>query len=212
MNRVVAIFDVDQTLVQGYTERFFFRCLVRQGLLSVPRALAYLGQAAWRPRARFQDKSYLAGLPVEDVVSLARRCYREDIAPRVSPAALACVLEHQAQGHTIILLSGSLSLLLTPLQEELGADWLIATELQRQKGRFTGAIAGLHPRGPNKLRLLQELSRAHGFDLSQAYAYGDHIQDSYLFRSIGHPVAVNPSWALKREAHQHHWPIRYFKR
>jgi HAD superfamily hydrolase (TIGR01490 family) len=212
MNRVVAIFDVDQTLVQGYTERFFFRCLVRRGLLSVPRALAYLGQAAWRPRTRFQDKSYLAGLPVEDVVSLARRCYQEDIAPRVSPAALACVLEHQAQGHAIVLLSGSLSLLLTPLQEELGADWLIATELQRQKGRFTGAIAGLHPRGPNKLRLLQELSRAHGFDLSQTYAYGDHIQDSYLLRSIGHPVAVNPSWRLKRQAHQHHWPIRYFKR
>jgi len=210
MNRVVAIFDVDQTLVQGYTERFFFRCLVRRGLLSVPRALAYLGQAAWRPRTRFQDKSYLAGLPVADVVSLARRCYREDIAPRVSPAALACVLEHQAQGHAIVLLSGSLSLLLTPLQEELGADWLIATELQQQKGRFTGAIAGLHPRGPNKLRLLQELSRAHGFDLSQTYAYGDHIQDSYLFRSIGHPVAVNPSWRLKRRARKHRWPIRYF--
>ena len=211
MSRVVAIFDVDQTLVQGYTERLFFRYLVRRGLLSLPRALAYLGQVARRPRDRFQDKSYLEGLPVEEVVRLARRCYREDIAPRVSPAALACVLEHQAQGHAIVLLSGSLSVLLTPLQEELGADWLIATELQRQNGRFTGAIAGLHPRGPNKLRLLQELSRAHGFDLSQAYAYGDHIQDSYLFRSIGHPVAVNPSWRLKLKARKHRWPIRYFK-
>ena len=190
----------------------FFSGIWCDGACSAAPGLAYLGQVACRPRTRFQDKSYLEGLPVEDVVSLAQRCYREDIAPRVSPAGLACVLEHQAQGHAIVLLSGSLSLLLTPLQEELGADWLIATELQRRNGRFTGAIAGLHPRGPNKLRLLQELSRAQGFDLSQAYAYGDHIQDSHLFRSIGHPVAVNPSWALKREAHHHHWPIRYFKR
>jgi HAD superfamily hydrolase (TIGR01490 family) len=212
MNRVVAIFDVDQTLVRGYTERLFFRCLVRQGLLSLPRALAFLGQAACRPRTRFQDKSYLEGLPVEEVVGLSQRCYREDIEPRVSPAALACILEHQAQGHAIALLSGSLSLVLTPLQEDVGADWLIATELQRQNGRFTGAIAGLHPRGPHKLQLLQELSRAEGFDLSRAYAYGDHIQDSYLFRAIGHPVAVNPSWRLKREAHRHHWPIRHFTR
>ena len=210
MNRVVAIFDVDQTLVQGHTERYFFRYLVRRGLLSLPRALAYLGQVARRPRARFQDKSYLQGLPVEDVVSLAQGCYREDIAPRLRPGGLACVLEHQTQGHAIALLSGSLSLLLTPLQGELGANWLIATELQRQNGQFTGAIAGLHPRGPNKLRLLQELSRAHGFDLSQAYGYGDHIQDSYLFRSIGHPVAVNPSWRLKRRARKHRWPIQYF--
>ena len=211
MSRVVAIFDVDQTLVQGYTERLFFRYLVRQRLLSVTRALVYLGQVARRPQDRFQDKSYLEGLEVEAVVRLARRCYREAIAPRLSTAGLACVLEHQAQGHAIALLSGSLSMLLTPLQEELGADWLIATELQRENDRFTGAIAGLHPRGPNKLWLLQELSRAHGFDLSQAYAYGDHIQDSYLFRSIGHPVAVNPSWRLKLKARKHRWPIRYFK-
>ena len=212
MSRVVAIFDVDQTLVQGYTERLFFRYLVRRRLLSVPRALAYFAQLARRPRDRFQDKSYLEGLPVEDVVRLARGCYREDIAPRVSAAAQACVLEHQSQGHAIVLLSGSLSVLLTPLQEELGADWLIATELQRRNGHFTGAIIGLHPRGPNKLWLLQELSRAHGLDLSQAYAYGDHIQDTYLFRSIGHPVAINPSWRLKRKARKHRWPIRYFKR
>jgi HAD superfamily hydrolase (TIGR01490 family) len=210
MNRVVAIFDVDQTLVQGHTERYFFRYLVRRGLLGLPRALAYLGQVARRPLARFQDKSYLEGLPVEDVVSLAQRCYREDIAPRLRPAGLARVLEHQAQGHAITLLSGSLSLLLTPLREELGADWLIATELQRQDGQFTGTITGLHPRGLNKLRLLQELSRVHGFDLSKAYAYGDHIQDSHLFCSIGHPVAVNPSWRLKRKARKHCWPILYF--
>jgi len=211
MSRVVAIFDVDQTLVRGYTERLFFRYLLRRRLLSLPRALSYLGQMARRPQDRFQDKSYLEGLEVEEVARLARRCYREDIAPRVSVAALACVLSHQAQGHAIALLSGSLAVLLTPLQEELGADWLIATDLQRQNGRLTGEIIGRHPRGPNKLWLLQELSRTHGLDLSQAYAYGDHIQDFYLFRSIGHPVAVNPSWRLRLKARKHRWPIRYFK-
>ncbi len=210
MSRVVAIFDVDQTLVQGYTERLFFRYLVRRRLISVPQALAYLGQVARRPQGRFQDKSYLEGLKVEEVVRLARQCYQEDIAPRVSTAGLACVLEHQAQGHAIALLSGSLSLLLTPLKEELGAEWLIATELQRENSCFTGAIAGRNPRGPNKLWLLQELSRTHGFDLSQAYAYGDDIQDAYLFHAIGHPVAVNPSWRLKFQARKHCWPIRYF--
>ena len=210
MSRVVAIFDVDQTLVQGYTERLFFRYLVRRRRLSLLRALAHLGGVACRLRDRFQDKSYLEGLQVEEVVRLARQCYQEDIAPRVSPAGRVCVLKHQTQGHAIALLSGSLSLLLAPLQEELGADWLIATELQRVNGQFTGAIAGLHPRGPNKLRLLQELSRTHDFELSQAYAYGDHIQDAYLFGSIGHPVAVNPSWRLKRWARKHHWPIQYF--
>jgi len=211
MNLVAAVFDVDQTLVQGYTERLFFRYLMRQGLLSMSQALSYLGHLACKPRDRFQDKSYLEGLDVEEVIRLARRCYQEDISPRVSPQGLHCVLEHQARGHAIALLTGSLSFLLLPLKEELGADWLIATEVTRNNGgKFTGEIAGLHPRGKNKLLLLQELSRVHGLDLSQSYAYGDHIQDLHIFHSIGYPVAVNPSWRLKRLARRHRWPIRYF--
>ena len=210
MDRVVAIFDVDQTLVQGNTERFFFRYLVREHLISWSQALAFLGQLATRPQDRFEDKSYLAGLPVDEVAHVAGRCYQEEIAPRVSPRGLACLLEHQVQGHAVALLSGSLALLLTPLKEELGADWLIATELERSNGKFTGEIVGLHPRGRNKLFLVQDLSSAHGFDLLRSYAYGDHIQDVHIFRSIGHPVAVNPSWRLRLQARKHRWPIRYF--
>jgi HAD superfamily hydrolase (TIGR01490 family) len=210
MSRVVAIFDVDQTLVHGHTERFFFRYLVRERLISVTQALSFLGQLAYRPQGRFQDKSYLAGLEVEEVARLAGLCYQKNISPRVSPDGLACLLEHQIQGHAVALLSGSLAVLLTPLKEELGADWLIATELQRLNGKFTGEIAGLHPRGLNKLSLLRDLSYTHGFDLSRSYAYGDHIQDAHIFRSIGNPVAVNPSWRLRLQARKHHWPIRYF--
>ena len=210
MSRVVAIFDVDQTLVQGYTERLFFRYLVAQGLLPVLRALSYLGRLTWNPRERFRDKTYLQGLPVPEILHLARQCYQEHIAPRLSAVGVACVREHQVQGHDIVLLTGSLAFLIAPLQEELGADWLIATEVGQNGSRFTGEITGLHPRGESKLRLLLELSRAQNLDLSRSFAYGDHLQDFHLFRRIGYPVAVNPSWRLKRLARRHHWPIRSF--
>ena len=110
----------------------------------------------------------------------------------------------------VVLLTGSLAFLLLPLKEELGAEWLIATEVGRDDGRFTGKVQGIHPRGQNKLRLLLDLALAQGLDLGRSYAYGDHIQDLHLFRNIGHPVAVNPSWRLKRQARRHRWPIRYF--
>jgi HAD superfamily hydrolase (TIGR01490 family) len=210
MPRVAAIFDVDQTLVQGYTERLFFRFLVRHGLISVPQAMQFLGHLAWRPQDRFQDKSYLHGLEVEPVLALARQCYQEEISPRVSLHGLDCILEHQARDHDIILLTGSLSFLLLPLKEELAAGHLIATEVQREGGRFTGEIAGLHPHGKNKLELLVQLARQQGLDLSRSYAYGDHMTDLVLLHQIGHPVVVNPSWRLKRQARRHRWPIRYF--
>ena len=210
MSRVAAIFDVDQTLIQGSTERLFFRYLVAQGLLPVPRALGYLGRLAWNPQERFRDKTYLQGLPVAETLHLARQCYQENIAPRLSAVGLACVREHQTQGHDIVLLTGSLAFLTIPLQEKLGAQWLIATEVVQNGSRFTGEINGLHPRGENKLRLLLDLSRAQDLDLSRSFAYGDHLQDFHLFRRIGYPVAVNPSWRLKRLARRHQWPIRSF--
>jgi HAD superfamily hydrolase (TIGR01490 family) len=210
MSPVAAIFDVDQTLVRGHTERLFFWYLVRQGRLKIPKALAYLACLACHPKGRFQDKSYLKGMVVEDLVRLAQQCYREAISPRLSPVGLGLVREHQAQGHEIVLLTGSLAFLILPLQEELGADWLIATELGRGNGLVTGELVNLHPRGENKLRLLLHLSQTQGLDLSQSYAYGDHIQDLPLFRHIGHPVAVNPSWRLKRLARKYRWPIEHF--
>jgi HAD superfamily hydrolase (TIGR01490 family) len=210
MGRIAAVFDVDQTLIQGATERLFFRYLVRHGLLPVGRALGFLGGLARKPRERFRDKTYLQGLPVAETVHLARRCYREKIAPRLSLKALTCVREHQAQGHDIVLLTGSLAFLTLPLKEDLGADWLIATEMGQNGSRFSGELAGLHPRGENKLTLLTELSRAQGLDLSRSFAYGDHFLDFHLFRRIGFPVVVNPSWRLRRLARRHRWPIRFF--
>lgn len=210
MGRVAAVFDVDQTLIQGVTERLFFRYLVRQGLLPKPRALSYLGGLALNPKERFRDKTYLQGLPVAETLRLARECYQEKIAPRLSALGVDCVREHQVQGHDIVLLTGSLAFLILPLKEELGVDWLIATEVAQYGGRFTGKIAGLHPRGENKLRLLLELARAQNLDLKRSFAYGDHLQDSHFFHRIGYPVAVNPSWRLKRLARQHQWLIRSF--
>lgn len=210
MAQVAAIFDVDRTLVRGSTERLFFLYLLRHEKLNWPQALAFLGRLTRHPRERFRNKSYLRGMEVEGTVELARRCYQEAIAPRVSPAGVACVQEHRSRGHKIILLTGSLGFLVRPLKEELGAEWLIATELARYDHVFTGEIHGLHPRGENKWALLKELAQAQGIDLSSSYAYGDHIQDRCIFQGIGHPVAVNPSWRLKCLAQRHCWPIRYF--
>jgi HAD superfamily hydrolase (TIGR01490 family) len=210
MSQVAAIFDVDRTLVNGYTERLFFRHLLASGLLSGRSALAFLARLALHPGGRFQDKSYLAGLQVEGVRHLAAECFRQRILPRLSGPGLACLRKHRASGHRIILLTGSLGLLLRPLQGFAGAEWLIATELQENGGRFTGEIRGLHPRGPNKARLVTDLAQRHRLDLSRSFAYGDHLADIPLFESVGHPAVVNPCRRLSFLARERSWPVLYF--
>jgi alcohol-forming fatty acyl-CoA reductase len=205
-----AIFDVDGTLVQGGTERLFFRYLLRTGRLTPGRALVFLARLAASPETRYRNKTYLAGMPAKDLEVLGRLCFERFILPRLRPRALACLKAHQSRGDKIILLTGSLAFLMLPLKELLGADALIATELGREGGIFTGDLLGLHPRGANKRLLLEELARRRGLDLSKSFAYGDHAEDIPMLECVGHPVPVNPTRPLKRVATQRGWPIRYF--
>jgi HAD superfamily hydrolase (TIGR01490 family) len=210
MGTAAAIFDVDGTLVQGGTERLFFRYLVQTRRLSFPCALGFLVRLAAEPRHRYGNKSYLAGMAVADMEHLGHCCFQEIILPRLRPPAVTRLRAHQSEGRKIILLTGSLAFLVLPLKVHLGADWLIATELVHTDGRFTGEIMGLHPRGENKRVLIEGLARHEGLDLSRSSAYGDHEEDVPLFSSVGHPVAINPTRALKRLARERGWPIEYF--
>ena len=206
----VAIFDVDGTLVRGGTEVLFFYYLMRRKKLKPKRAFGFMMRLAARPHNRFRDKTYLAGMTVEELQDLGRRCFQEIIRHRLGSRGVACVQEHQAQGRQIILLTGSLADLVLPLKEHLAADWLIATELAQRDRLVTGQIVGMHPRGENKRLLVEELARRHGFDLSGSFAYGDHEQDVPLLDCVGQPVAVNPTRNLEWVAQARHWPIRYF--
>ncbi len=210
MGTAAAIFDVDGTLVQGGTERLFFRYLLQTRRLNLTCALGFLVHLAAEPRNRYCNKSYLAGMAVVDMEHLGHCCFQKIILPRLRPPVVALLKAHQSEGRKIILLTGSLAFLMLPLKEYLGADWLIATELIHTDGRFTGEINGLHPRGENKRVLLEDLARHQGLDLSRSLAYGDHEEDIPLLCSVGYPVAINPTRALKRIARERGWPIEYF--
>jgi HAD superfamily hydrolase (TIGR01490 family) len=210
MSQIAAVFDVDGTLVRQSTERLFFFFLIWRGVIPPARALAFGKQLALNRAARHSNKSYLQGFQPPHIDGLAQECYHQLIRPRLSRAGRSCLRTHRQQGHHIVILTGSLECLMLPLQQELQAPWLIATRLQTCQGRITGHIAGLHPRGDNKLRLLRELSQAAGFDLSRSYAYADHIADLPLLEQVGQPVAVNPSRSLRRVAREKSWPVCRF--
>lgn len=48
--------------------------------------------------------------------------------------------------------------------------------------------------------------------MSRCYAYSDSITDVPMLASVGHPHAVNPDRALRREATQRGWPVLAFSR
>jgi HAD superfamily hydrolase (TIGR01490 family) len=214
---VVAVFDVDRTLVPvTTTERIFIRYLLRKGVLgprAVVRTITFMLRNL-RKASPFEairrERAYLSGLPYEKAVRLARRCFQTDIAPRISKAGLEALREHKREGHQVVLLSGSLDFLLEPFKEYVGADHLIAARMEVAGGKLTGRIEGDYPYGGLKATLIRHYAEEHGLDFTRSYAYADHHTDHEVLSLFGNPVVVNPRKKMLAIAEREGWEVKSF--
>lgn len=208
--KIAAIFDVDGTLLVGTSmERIFISFLLREGELRPNELVRLLGGALDGTPMR-ANKSYLRGHEYHRMSMLARRCFDEEIAPRLLRQGLARVRWHKAAGHDVALLSGSLDLLLAPLADYLGVRIAAGTQLEVLGAQLTGRIIGRHPFGEGKLERLREMARRFGLDLARSFAYADHFADRHLLDRVGHPVATNPDRQLRELAESRGWMIEEF--
>ena len=215
---VVAVFDVDRTLVPvTTTERIFIRYLFRKRVLgvgAVAKTLLFMGRKLGKAspfEVIRRERAYLSGLPYEKAVKLARRCFETDIKPRISRAGLQAIREHKEQGHQVVLLSGSLDFLLEPFKEYVGADHLIAANMEVVDGKLTGRIVGDYPYGGLKATIIQHYAEEHGLDFSRSYAYADHHTDHEVLGLFGNPVVVNPKKKMLEIAEREGWEVRRFQ-
>ena len=141
---------------------------------------------------------------------MAEECFRTEIQPRISKAALEAIKDHKAQGHMVILLSGSLDFLLEPLRDFVGADHLIAANMEVVKGKLTGRIVGDYPYGSLKASIIQHFALEHGLDLSQSFSYADHHTDHTLLSLFGNPVVINARPKMQEIARKEGWPMKDF--
>jgi len=88
----------------------------------------------------------------------------------------------------------------------MGADRVVATRMVVADGRYTGEIE-FYAYGDNKATAVRELARQAGYDLAECHAYSDSFTDLPMLGAVGHPTAVNPDRALRREATTRGWPV-----
>lgn len=224
--RIGAVFDVDRTLLPGTTaERLFLRYLwekrqlgLREALLTTGFALRHLRPTPSRiVQGIRRHRPYLHGKDLAEMQELGADCFERDIRPRIAARGIETVQEHRAQGHTTVMLSGSLWFLLQPMAEFLGINHVLATRLAvkaaSQPGRgpkLTTRLEGPHPYGRAKALLIRRFADEHGLDLTTSYAYADHFTDLELLALVGHPICVNPDARLRREGEQRGWRIEAF--
>lgn len=208
----LAIFDIDGTLVEGSTERRFWRYLLKRGHQGPRQVFAYL--AFW---ARFlpvfgrltakKNKAYLYKLKTARVEALAERFVAEEILPRLYAPAVQRLKSHLQHGHTVVLLSGTLEPVAQALARELSVVHVRATVCRERDGRYLAGPPAVHPFGAEKLAIAERLAAELGASLREASAYGDSRHDLALLQAVGDPVAVLPDAPLLEMARDNRWHI-----
>ncbi len=213
-------FDVDGTLIRSTIVHYYVYFRRRQ-LSGLRRELwygAFLLKCVYFlvldkiDRSRFNVAFYRSyrGLPATAIEAWAEDCHGSVIKPRQYEQVKACVEEHRRAGRQVVLVTGSVDFIMTPLARDLGADAVIASSLVEVDGRFTGELDGLPIGQQEKARRVLEFARAHGIDLSQSHAYGDAIADLPMLEAVGSPHVVNPDKALGDVAKTRGWPVHHW--
>jgi HAD superfamily hydrolase (TIGR01490 family) len=216
-----AFFDLDKTVIAKSSTLAFSKPFYKGGLVNRRAVLKssfaqflYLLQGAdedTMDRLRDYLAALCAGWPVQQVNDIVAETLHELIDPLVYDEALELIAEHQSAGREVVLVSSSGEEVVRPIGEMLGVDRVIATRMVVADGRYTGEIA-FYAYGENKATAIRELAQEEGWDLRDCFAYSDSATDVPMLEAVGHPVAVNPDKALRKEALDRDWEVQVFSR
>jgi HAD superfamily hydrolase (TIGR01490 family) len=220
VGRSAAFFDLDKTVIATSSALAFGRPFYRDGLITkrdvVKTAYAQFvfKRAGADDQSMSRTRDYIAALckgwRVEQVQQIVNETLHELIDPYVYAEAATLIAAHQAAGRDVVLVSASGEEMVRPIGAQLGVTDVIATRMKALDGRFTGEVE-FYAAGPAKVEAAEVLAKERGYDLAECYAYSDSISDVPLLAAVGHPSAVNPDKALRREAIERGWPVLEFR-
>jgi HAD superfamily hydrolase (TIGR01490 family) len=221
MRRTAAFFDLDKTVIAKSSTLAFGRSFYQGGLINRRAVLrtAYaqfvylLGGADHDQMERMREylSALCRGWNVEQVKEIVAETIHDLIDPIIYDEAASLIEEHHLAGRDVVIVSTSGAEVVEPIGELIGADRVVATRMVVEDGCFSGEIE-YYAYGPAKAEAIASLAESEGYDLSRCYAYSDSVTDIPMLEAVGHPCAVNPDRALRKEALGRDWPVLTFSR
>ena len=219
--RTAAFFDLDKTVIAKSSTLTFGKSFYRGGLINRRAALrtAYsqfvflVGGADHEQMERMRQylSTLCRGWNVRQVQEIVAETLHDLIDPIIYDEAASLIEEHHLAGRDVVLVSTSGAEVVEPIGEMIGADRVVATRMVVEDGCFTGEVE-YYAYGPTKAEAVRELAVSEGYDLDHCYAYSDSVTDVPMLEAVGHPHAVNPDRALRKEALSREWPVLSFSR
>ena len=214
----LALFDLDNTLLNGDSDFEWSQFLIRIGILD--RELFEVKNQT------FYDQYKAGTLDIHEFLDFQlkplsrhsrkvlddwhRQFMAESVMPMVTSQSRELVKQHLDAGDVCVIITATNSFVTTPIARVFGIEHLIATEPEHIDGEFTGQVADVPCFREGKITRLDNWLSARGWTLDSfedSVFYSDSMNDLPLMCKVKHPVAANPDATLRAHAEQHGWPI-----
>jgi len=211
----LAIFDLDNTLLGGDSDLLWGEYLSEHGYIDK--------EHHQNEHQRYYD-DYKAGkldineflefqlrpLAENDVDTLLKwrdEYLEEKIKPIILKKATALLVDHEQQGHQLLIITATNHFLTEPIADLLGVNNLIASNVEFIDGEYTGKPIGVPSYATGKVVRLNEWLHNQNKSLEESWFYSDSHNDIPLLKYVDHPIIVDPDDLLKQEAEKEGWPV-----
>ena len=213
----LAIFDLDNTLLDGDSDYNWGLYLVKKG---------YLDEGEYKEQNQKFFEEYQAGKL--DIFAFAEFQFRflknnsrkflnevrsdyidEIIKPMILKKAVDLVSQHKEAGDSLLIITATNSFITKPIGELFGIDELIGTDPEEHLGEFTGKVKGTPSFKEGKVtRLFDWLDEKNLklADFEKTFFYSDSHNDLALLEVVTNPVVVNGDKILLGKAQEKNWP------
>jgi HAD superfamily hydrolase (TIGR01490 family) len=218
----LALFDLDNTLLDGDSDFEWAQYLIDQGVLErakyESRNQAFYDQykAGTLNITEFLEFQLapLAKYPRAQLDTWHRAFLAERVLPMVKPKARVLVQDFRSRGALCVLVTATNSFVTAPIAKSFGIEHLIATDLEEINGQFTGRPRGTPSFREGKVTRLNEWLSGRNTALgafSKSWFYSDSANDIPLMEHVTDPIAVDPDERLAETARSRGWAILNLK-
>lgn len=221
---MIAIFDLDETLIHGDCVTLWCQWLCEQGLVQDVDAFlqeevrlmdAYQAKTLDQQDCMHHVFAPIVHLPTQDVQKLIAQFVRAKILPIVYQAGSRLIQEHYTNHDDVLIISASPHILVEEVARTcFNVQQSFGIKVSENNGCYTGIIEGLVPYQSGKADVFKAYLTAHDIDINAAlqhsYFYSDSSNDLPLLELVAYPNVVNPDDALRATAETNDWPILKF--
>ena len=214
----LALFDLDNTLLNGDSDFEWAQFLIDQGVLDrelfEAKNLAFYEQY----KTGTLDINEFLDFQLKPLSRHARRVLdgwheqfmQHKVRGMMTQPAQALVNRHRAAGDVCVIITATNSFVTAPIARAFGVDHLIATEPEQKNGEFTGRISDVPCFREGKITRLESWMTQRGWNwnnFSDSWFYSDSLNDLPLMSKVKNPVAVDPDATLRAHAEKQGWPV-----